>query len=152
MDWNATIDDFLEVQVLKTLYRNRVFVTNSYFLYLHVVNTLLHNGFYNPYLSKYSSVSLGYQCLNPHTITSAIDVSTDTSLAINVSTDTSLAIDVSTDTSLAINVSTDTSLAIDVSTDTSLALSMSKRTRAVYRSMSNQWARSAIDVSTDTST
>ena len=89
MDWNATIDDFLEVQVLKKLYRNRVFVTNSYFLYLHVVNTLLHNGFYNPYLSKYSAVSLGYQCLNPLTISSAINVNQDTSLAINVNQDTS---------------------------------------------------------------
>ena len=39
---------------------------------LHVVNTLLHKGFQSPYLSRYSSVSLSYQCLNPDTISSAI--------------------------------------------------------------------------------
>ena len=54
-----------------------------------VVNALLHKGFSHPYLSRYNSVSLSHQWLNPDTILSAIDVSTDTSLAINVNQDTS---------------------------------------------------------------
>ena len=43
-----------------------------------VVNNLLNKGISNPYLSRYSSVSLSYQCLNLDPILSAIDVNTDT--------------------------------------------------------------------------
>ena len=35
---------------------------------------LLHNNFSNQYLSRYCSVSLSYQCLNPDTILLAIDI------------------------------------------------------------------------------
>ena len=35
---------------------------------------LLHNKFSNQYLSKYSSVSLSYQCLNPDTTLLTIDI------------------------------------------------------------------------------
>ena len=55
---------------------------------MDVVNALLHKRFTNPYLSRYNSVSISYQWLNPDTISSAIDVSMDTSLAIyNVNVD-----------------------------------------------------------------
>ena len=43
-----------------------------------VVNTLLQNGFWNPYLSRYNLVSLSYQCLNLDTISSAINLNQHT--------------------------------------------------------------------------
>ena len=39
-----------------------------------VVNAILHNSFLNTYLSRYNSVPLSYQCLNPDTISSAVNV------------------------------------------------------------------------------
>ena len=41
---------------------------------IYVVNTLLQNSFSNTYLSRYSSVSLRYQCWNPDTILIGIDI------------------------------------------------------------------------------
>ena len=50
---------------------------------LQLVNTLLQNGFSNPHLSRYNPVSLSYQCLNPDTIWSTINVNQDTNTPIN---------------------------------------------------------------------
>ena len=41
---------------------------------MYVVNTLLQNSFSNTYLSRYSAISLSYQCLNPDTISLGIDI------------------------------------------------------------------------------
>ena len=35
---------------------------------IYVVNALLHKGFPNPYLSRYNSISLYYQCQTGHEV------------------------------------------------------------------------------------
>ena len=61
---------------------------------------LLHKNFLNKYLSRYSSVSLSYQCLNPETISLAIDINQKL-VTINAKSKGTilLAIGINTDTS-----------------------------------------------------
>ena len=67
----------LEIYTFKMFSRNIWFLpkTNQKMFYFgdkcatrNVVNALLHNGLLNPYLSRYNSISLCYQCQTGHSL------------------------------------------------------------------------------------
>ena len=93
-------------------YKIRVSVPLHLEICVIVVNTLPQNGFPNPDLSRYNLVSLIYQCLNPDTIWTTINVNQD--MTPHLSTPLSMGAILHT-----INVSTRTrSWTINVSTRT----------------------------------